>query len=67
MKLRGELSQGMILAGEENGVLSLATIDQSLPNGTKSSNPDKIRDVSRVTFVKHLFLVRNLLKIPFLY
>ncbi|EEL52589.1 methionine--tRNA ligase [Bacillus mycoides] len=35
VKLRGELSQGMILAGEENGVLSLATIDQSLPNGTK--------------------------------
>ncbi|PFE00217.1 methionine--tRNA ligase [Bacillus sp. AFS023182] len=35
VKLRGELSQGMILAGEENGVLSLATIDQNLPNGTK--------------------------------
>lgn len=28
VKLRGELSQGMILAGEENGVLSLASIDQ---------------------------------------
>ena len=35
VKLRGELSQGMILAGEENGTLSLASIDQSLPNGTK--------------------------------
>ncbi|MDQ0163428.1 methionine--tRNA ligase [Aeribacillus alveayuensis] len=35
VKLRGELSQGMILAGEENGKLSLATVDSSLPNGTK--------------------------------
>ncbi|WP_379971437.1 methionine--tRNA ligase [Ectobacillus sp. sgz5001026] len=35
VKLRGELSQGMILAGEENGALSLATVDQTLPNGTK--------------------------------
>lgn len=35
VKLRGELSQGMILAGEENGVLSLASIDQNIPNGTK--------------------------------
>lgn len=35
VKLRGELSQGMILAGEENGVLSLASIYQNLPNGTK--------------------------------
>ncbi|WP_413574443.1 methionine--tRNA ligase [Bacillus thuringiensis] len=35
VKLRGELSQGMILAGEENGVLSLASVDQNLPNGTK--------------------------------
>lgn len=35
VKLRGELSQGMILAGEENGILSLASIDQNLPNGTK--------------------------------
>ncbi|WP_411954403.1 methionine--tRNA ligase [Alkalibacillus sp. S2W] len=35
-KLRGELSEGMILAGEDdNGHLSLATIDQSLPNGTQ--------------------------------
>ncbi|WP_243292590.1 methionine--tRNA ligase [Bacillus sp. FJAT-47783] len=35
VKLRGELSQGMILAGEENGKLSLATVDSALPNGTK--------------------------------
>ncbi|MBR7554286.1 methionine--tRNA ligase [Allobacillus sp. GCM10007491] len=36
VKLRGELSQGMILAGEdEEGTLSLATIDQTLPNGTQ--------------------------------
>ncbi|MRX72942.1 methionine--tRNA ligase [Bacillus lacus] len=35
VKLRGELSQGMILAGEENGILSLATVDQTLPNGAK--------------------------------
>ncbi|MEI4804299.1 methionine--tRNA ligase [Bacillus sp. FJAT-51639] len=35
VKLRGELSQGMILAGEENGKLSLATVDQNLPSGTK--------------------------------
>jgi methionyl-tRNA synthetase len=35
VKLRGELSQGMILAGEENGTLSLATVDQTLANGTK--------------------------------
>ncbi|GMB10082.1 methionine--tRNA ligase [Thermolongibacillus altinsuensis] len=35
VKLRGELSQGMILAGEENGILSLATVDESLPNGAK--------------------------------
>ncbi|MDQ0158437.1 methionine--tRNA ligase [Alkalibacillus salilacus] len=35
-KLRGELSEGMILAGEDdNGHLSLATIDQTLPNGTQ--------------------------------
>ncbi len=33
--LRGEISQGMILAGEKDGKLSLATIDQSLPNGSK--------------------------------
>jgi methionyl-tRNA synthetase len=35
VKLRGELSQGMILAGEENGILSLATVDESLSNGAK--------------------------------
>mgnify|MGYP001348801716 CR=1 FL=1 len=36
VKLRGELSQGMILAGEDDeGNLSLATIDQTLPNGTQ--------------------------------
>jgi methionyl-tRNA synthetase len=34
-KLRGELSEGMILAGEENGVLSVATVDKDIPNGTK--------------------------------
>lgn len=33
-KLRGELSEGMILAGSVEGKLSLATIDQTLPNGT---------------------------------
>jgi methionyl-tRNA synthetase len=33
-KLRGELSEGMILAGSKDGKLSLATIDQSLPNGS---------------------------------
>lgn len=33
-KLRGEISEGMILAGSIEGKLSLATIDQSLPNGT---------------------------------
>ncbi len=36
VKLRGELSQGMILAGEDDtGKLALVTIDQDLPNGTK--------------------------------
>jgi methionyl-tRNA synthetase len=33
VKLRGELSQGMILAGSVEGRLSLATVDQNLPNG----------------------------------
>ncbi|MHC0039248.1 methionine--tRNA ligase [Pseudoneobacillus sp. C159] len=33
--LRGELSQGMILAGSKDGVLSLATIAESLPLGAK--------------------------------
>ena len=35
VKLRGELSQGMILAGSNDGVLSVATVDDSLPNGSK--------------------------------
>ncbi|MFG6117416.1 methionine--tRNA ligase [Halobacillus sp. MO56] len=36
VKLRGELSQGMILAGEdETGKLALASIDQTLKNGAK--------------------------------
>lgn len=35
VKLRGELSQGMILAGSKDGKLSLATVDQTLPNGAK--------------------------------
>ncbi|GGH88346.1 methionyl-tRNA synthetase [Pullulanibacillus pueri] len=35
VKLRGELSQGMILAGEEAGVLKLVQVDQTLPNGAK--------------------------------
>ncbi|NWQ44526.1 methionine--tRNA ligase [Bacillus sp. EB106-08-02-XG196] len=35
VKLRGEMSQGMILAGSKDGELSLATVDQSLPNGSK--------------------------------
>lgn len=35
VKLRGELSQGMILAGSKDGQLSLATVDQTLPNGAK--------------------------------
>jgi methionyl-tRNA synthetase len=35
VKLRGELSQGMILAGSDaEGNLSLATVDQTLPNGS---------------------------------
>ncbi|MGG0669109.1 methionine--tRNA ligase [Lederbergia citrisecunda] len=35
VKLRGELSEGMILSGESNGVLKLATVDPSLENGAK--------------------------------
>ncbi|WP_040224478.1 methionine--tRNA ligase [Bhargavaea cecembensis] len=35
VKLRGELSQGMILAGEKDGVLKLASVDPSLANGAK--------------------------------
>lgn len=35
VKLRGEMSQGMILSGEDqNGNLSLATVEQDLPNGS---------------------------------
>jgi len=35
VKLRGELSEGMVLSGEdEDGNLSLATVEQSLPNGS---------------------------------
>lgn len=35
VKLRGELSQGMILAGSEDGKLALASVAESLPNGAK--------------------------------
>ncbi|MFC0613324.1 methionine--tRNA ligase [Scopulibacillus daqui] len=35
VKLRGEISEGMILSGEENGVLKVVTIDASVPNGAK--------------------------------
>ncbi|MEW9502940.1 methionine--tRNA ligase [Jeotgalibacillus marinus] len=35
VKLRGELSQGMILAGEKDGVLALAQVAQSLQNGAR--------------------------------
>ncbi|MDG5789969.1 methionine--tRNA ligase [Evansella sp. AB-P1] len=35
VKLRGELSQGMILAASEGDDLTLATIETSLPNGAK--------------------------------
>ncbi|MGG3890556.1 methionine--tRNA ligase [Metabacillus fastidiosus] len=35
VKLRGELSQGMILAGSKDGNLALATVDSSLPNGSQ--------------------------------
>ncbi|MGN7410549.1 methionine--tRNA ligase [Sporosarcina sp. SAFN-010] len=35
VKLRGELSQGMILAGTSDGVLKLATADASLANGSR--------------------------------
>ena len=36
VKLRGELSQGMILAGSQDGKLALATVPDSLPHGCKS-------------------------------
>lgn len=35
VKLRGELSQGMILAGESDGVLKVVAVDQSLPKGAR--------------------------------
>ena len=35
VKLRGELSQGMILAGSHDGILSIASVDQNLQNGAK--------------------------------
>ncbi|MBQ0137715.1 MAG: methionine--tRNA ligase [Kurthia sp.] len=35
VKLRGELSQGMILAGSKDDVLTLATVDEKLENGAK--------------------------------
>lgn len=35
VKLRGELSQGMILAGSKDGILTLATVDEKLENGAK--------------------------------
>lgn len=35
VKLRGELSQGMILAGSHDGVLKIATVDSALENGAK--------------------------------
>lgn len=35
VKLRGELSQGMILAGSQDGKLALATVPESLPLGAK--------------------------------
>lgn len=34
-KIRGEISEGMILAGEKDGVLSLATVGDDLPIGAK--------------------------------
>lgn len=35
VKLRGEMSEGMVLSGEdENGNLIVTTVDQSLPNGS---------------------------------
>lgn len=35
VKLRGEISQGMILAGKKDGMLSLATVDPKLENGAQ--------------------------------
>jgi methionyl-tRNA synthetase len=33
VKLRGELSQGMILAADRDGKLELATVSDQMPNG----------------------------------
>jgi methionyl-tRNA synthetase len=33
VKLRGELSQGMILAADKDGKLELATVSENMPNG----------------------------------
>ena len=38
VKLRGELSEGMILAGEKNGYLTLATVDEKLEKYDKINN-----------------------------
>ncbi|OKL35762.1 methionine--tRNA ligase [Domibacillus mangrovi] len=35
VKLRGELSQGMILAGSKDGILTLTEVPENLPNGAK--------------------------------
>ncbi|ANU14671.1 Methionyl-tRNA synthetase [Planococcus halocryophilus Or1] len=35
VKLRGELSEGMVLAGEKDGYLTLASVAEKLPNGSK--------------------------------
>ena len=35
VKLRGELSQGMILAGQKDGYLTLASVAEKLPNGAQ--------------------------------
>ncbi|AQQ51707.1 methionine--tRNA ligase [Planococcus lenghuensis] len=35
VKLRGELSEGMILAGEGSGSLNVVTVNDHLPNGTQ--------------------------------
>ena len=35
VKLRGELSEGMVLAASNDGVLTLPTIIDELPNGSK--------------------------------
>ncbi|QQP12616.1 methionine--tRNA ligase [Lysinibacillus agricola] len=43
VKLRGELSQGMILAGEKDGILKLASVDPKLEKRCKS----KVKDFSK--------------------